>query len=117
MQNNGLSFGILILCLTAVPAFAEEQENYHNCLFDAENKTKAEKAGQTPAIYCASRHFDTAPTAFQAQVLLQDLEGMKQRDPQFREFYETVRKDSSNDIYTDRQIVLMYIDKREVNKD
>lgn len=117
MHNNGLSFGILILCLTAGAAFAEAQENYHNCLFDAENKTKAEQAGQTPAIYCASRHFDTAPTAFQAQVLLQDLEGMKQRDPQFREFYETIRKDSSNDIYTDRQIVLMYIDKREVNKD
>lgn len=103
--------------LLAGPVSAEEQANYHNCLFNKANEARAEQADQTIAIYCASRHFDTAPTAFQAQVLEQDLEGMKQRDPKFKAFYETVRKDSSNDIYSDRQIVLMYIDKREVNKD
>jgi hypothetical protein len=42
---------------------------------------------------------------------------MKARDPAFKAFYDNIRKNSSNDIYTDRQIVLMYIDKREVNKD
>ncbi len=117
MHKKPLFFSVLLMSLLSGIAFAEQQANYHNCLFDKGNEAKAEQAGQTTAIYCASRHFDTAPTAFQAQVLLQDLEGMKQRDPKFREFYETVRKDSGNDIYTDRQIVLMYIDKREVNKD
>lgn len=107
----------LYFALFAAAAMAEEANNYHDCLFNQANEAKAEKASQTIAIYCASRHFDTAPTAFQAQVLMQDLDGMKQRDPKFREFYETVRKNSGNDIYTDRQIVLMYIDKREVNKD
>lgn len=103
--------------LLAGPLSAEEQANYHHCLFDKANEIKAEQADQTLAIYCASRHFDTAPTAFQAQVLLQDLEGMKQRDPKFKAFYDNIRRDSSNNIYSDRQIVLMYIDKREVNKD
>lgn len=117
MYKNCLSLGALLLGMSAGTSLAEEQFNYHNCLFEDSNQSKAEQAGQTLAIYCASRHFDTAPTAFQAQVLLQDLEGMKQRDPKFREFYDTVRKSSGNDIYTDRQIVLMYIDKREVNKD
>lgn len=111
-----LSAGLAFLVFSAVVS-AQEQANYHTCLFDKNNEAKAQDAGQTIAIFCASRHFDTAPTAFQAQVLMQDLEGMKQRDPKFREFYDTVRKNSGNDIYTDRQIVLMYIDKREVNKD
>lgn len=106
-----------LLLFVSSTATAEQQQNYHNCLFNDANEANAAEAEQTLAIYCASRHFDTAPTAFQAQVLLQDLEGMKQRDPKFRAFYDTVRKDSANDIYTDRQIVLMYIDKREVNKD
>lgn len=48
---------------------------------------------------------------------MQDLEGMKQRDPKFKAFYDGIRQHSSNAIYTDQQIVLMYIDKREVNKD
>ena len=117
MYKKVMTFSSLLLIMTATSAYAEEQANYHNCLFDESNEAKAEQADQTLAIYCASLHFDTAPTAFQAQVLLQDLDGMKQRDPKFREFYDTVRKDSGNDIYTDRQIVLMYIDKREVNKD
>lgn len=103
--------------LLAAPLGAEEQANYHNCLFDKAHAKKAEQTEQTLAIYCASRHFDTAPTGFQAQVLLQDLEGMKQRDPKFKAFYDNIRQHSSNDIYSDRQIVLMYIDKREVNKD
>jgi peptidase E len=117
MNKYYLPLTALLLGVSAGSALAEEQANYHNCLFDDANQSQAEQAGQTLAIYCASRHFDTAPTAFQAQVLLQDLDGMKQRDPKFREFYDTVRKNSGNDIYTDRQIVLMYIDKREVNKD
>lgn len=117
MYKNYLPLSILLLGVSAGSVLAEQQDNYHHCLFDDTNQSKAEQAGQTLAIYCASRHFDTAPTAFQAQVLLQDLEGMKQRDPKFRQFYDTVRKSSGNDIYTDRQIVLMYIDKREVNKD
>lgn len=98
-------------------AHAEEQQNYHTCLFNNANESKAEQVGQTIAIYCAERHFDTAPTAFQAQVLTQDLDAMKQRDPKFKAFYDGIRQHSGNDIYTDRQIVLMYIDKREVNKD
>lgn len=117
MYKKVMTLSSLLLIMMATSAYAEEQANYHNCLFDESNEAKAEQSDQTLAIYCASRHFDTAPTAFQAQVLLQDLDGMKQRDPKFREFYDTVRKDSGNDIYTDRQIVLMYIDKREVNKD
>lgn len=107
----------LLLVLSAPTAYAQEQDNYHSCLFDEANESKAEQAGQTLAFFCTSRHFDTAPTAFQAQVLMQDLEAMKQRDPKFKAFYDGIRKHSGNDIYTDRQIVLMYIDKREVNKD
>lgn len=112
------TLGYLALMLgMAGTAQAQEQQNYHTCLFDENNQLKADQSEQTLAIYCASRHFDTAPTAFQAQVLLQDLEGMKQRDPKFKVFYDGIRQHSSNAIYTDRQIVLMYIDKREVNKD
>ncbi len=108
---------ILVLMLFTGAAVAAGQANYHQCLFDDSNEVKADKAGQIIAVYCASRHFDTAPTAFQAQVLNQDLEGMKQRDPKFKTFYDGIRQHSGNDIYTDRQIILMYIDKREVNKD
>jgi hypothetical protein len=111
--------GHLAALLLSVSAFAqaEEQDTYHSCIFDEANQAKAEQAQQTLTVYCASRHFDTAPTAFQAQVLMQDLEGMKQRDPKFKAFYDGIRQHSSNAIYTDQQIVLMYIDKREVNKD
>ena len=105
------------LAICAHPAWAEDQANYHTCLFDPANESKAQQADQTLAFYCTSLHFDTAPTAFQAQVLMQDLDGMKERDPKFKAFYEGIRQHSGNDIYTDRQIVLMYIDKREVNKD
>jgi hypothetical protein len=94
-----------------------EEANYHDCLFNKSNEVKAEKSKQTTAIYCASRHFDTAPRAFQAQVLNQNLEGMKKHDPRFKLYYESIRQHGSNDIYTDQQIILMYIDKREVNKD
>lgn len=107
----------LALIFFSASILAEEQTNYHQCLFDKANEVRAEQAEQTIAIYCASRHFDTAPTAFQAQVLNQDLEGMKKRDPKFKAFYDGVRQNGSNDIYTDRQIILMYIDKREVNKE
>lgn len=105
----------LLLSLSQV-AIAEEQ-NYQTCLFEPQNEAAANEIGQSVAVYCASRHFDTAPTAFQAQVLNQDLEGMKKRDPQFKTFYDGIRQHGSNNIYTDRQIILMYIDKREVNKD
>jgi len=69
------------------------------------------------AMYCVSRHFDTAPIAFQAQVVNQDLDDIKERDPKFKAFYDGIRQHGSNDIYTDRQIILMYIDKQEVSKD
>jgi len=107
----------LAIVLLSVAGVVQAQENYHSCLFDEANQAKADNAEQTLAVFCASRHFDTAPTAFQAQVLMQDLEGMKQRDPKFKAFYDGIRQHGSNDIYSDRQIVLMYIDKREVNKD
>ncbi len=107
----------LALMLSTGTTLAAEQANYHQCLFDESNEIKADKADQTIAVYCAPRHFDTAPTAFQAQVLNQDLDGMKQRDPKFKGFYDGIRQHGGNDIYTDRQIILMYIDKREVDKD
>jgi hypothetical protein len=94
-----------------------EETNYHECLFNKENESQADKVGNSIAIYCTTRFFDTAPTAFQAQVLNQDIEGMKARDPKFKRFYDTVRKNGSNAIYSDKQIILMYIDKREVNKE
>lgn len=115
MQLNTLSVLFIVLSLSQ-QANAEET-NYHDCLFNDNNEVKAEQAHQTTAIYCASRHFDTAPRAFQAQVLKQDLEGMRKRDAQFNAFYEGLRQHGTNDIYTDQQIILMYIDKREVNKD
>jgi pectate lyase len=96
---------------------AHANNNYHECLFNEHTGSLASKSGQTTAIYCTINHFDTAPTAFQAQVLTQELDEMKARDPAFKAFYNNIRKNSSNDIYTDRQIVLMYIDKREVNKE
>lgn len=94
-----------------------EHQNYQQCIFDESLKAELEVSGEPITSYCTIRFFDTAPTAFQALVLLDNLEDMKQRDPKFKAFYETVRKSGSNDIYTDRQIVLMYIDKREVQKD
>ncbi|WP_438969596.1 hypothetical protein [Methylophaga sp.] len=116
MQNKKLTVWLFGLVFNGI-AGADEQANYHSCLFNQNNEVKAEQAEQTIALYCASRHFDTAPTAFQAQVLNQDLEGMKQRDPKFKAFFDGIRQHRGNDIYTDRQIILMYIDKREVNKD
>ncbi|MCB2427108.1 hypothetical protein [Methylophaga pinxianii] len=96
---------------------AAEHDNYQQCIFDESLKADLQATGQAITSYCTVRFFDTAPTAFQALVLLDNLEEMKQRDPKFKAFYDTVRKSGSNDIYTDRQIVLMYIDKREVQKD
>jgi len=95
---------------------AAEHENYQQCIFDESLKVKLEVAGEPITTYCTIRFFDTAPTAFQALVLLDNLEDLKQRDPKFKAFYDMVRMSGSNDIYTDRQIVLMYIDKREVQK-
>jgi hypothetical protein len=115
MGYNKLSI-IFIVLLFNNQSNAEES-NYHDCLFNKNNDVNAEKSKQTTAIYCTSRYFDTAPRAFQAEVLNQDLEGMKQRDPRFNVYYESIRQHGSNDIYTDQQIILMYIDKREVNKD
>ena len=108
---------VILFALFFSSLVSAEEVNYHQCLFNANNTVKAEQAEQTIALYCASRHFDTAPTAFQAQVLKQDLAGMIERDPKFKAFYQGIRKNGSNTIYTDQQIILMYIDKREVNKD
>lgn len=94
-----------------------EHENYQQCIFDESLKAELKALGQPITTYCTVRFFDSAPTAFQALVLLDNLDEMKQRDPKFKAFYDTVRKSGSNDIYTDRQIMLMYIDKREVQKD
>ncbi|MBE0438642.1 MAG: hypothetical protein IBX57_02570 [Gammaproteobacteria bacterium] len=113
-KNISLITIVLLLFSNAINA---EEANYHECLFNKNNEENALNTKQTIALYCASRHFDTAPTAFQAQVLKQDLEGMKKRDPKFKSFYDTMRQNGSYDIYTDQQIILMYIDKREVNKD
>jgi hypothetical protein len=104
---------LLLMCISVGHA----NDNYHECLFNEHTEGLASKAHQSTAIYCTIHHFDTAPTAFQAQVLTHELDEMKARDPAFKAFYDNIRKNSSNDIYTDRQIVLMYIDKREVNKD
>jgi hypothetical protein len=109
-----MKYSVLLTCYISITAYADT--NYHECLFNEETPVLAAEANQTDALYCASRHFDTAPTAFQAQVLQTDLEGMKSRNPKFKAFYEGMRQHQSNDIYTDRQIILMYIDKREVNK-
>ncbi|MEX1200048.1 MAG: hypothetical protein WEB02_04600 [Methylophaga sp.] len=92
-------------------------ENYQQCMFSESVQQKLENTDQPISSYCTVRYFDTAPTAFQANVLLKNLDDMKARDPKFKAFYDKVRESGSNDIYTDRQIVLMYIDKREVNKD
>lgn len=108
---------LALLLSAATQVQAEQPQNYHECLSEEASQLKADEAEQSLAVFCTSRHFDTAPTAFQAQVLIQDLEGMKQRDPKFKAFYDGIRQHSSNAIYSDRQIVLMYIDKREVKKD
>ncbi|MDX1573114.1 MAG: hypothetical protein R3341_03750 [Methylophaga sp.] len=92
-------------------------ENYQQCMFSEAVQKKLESSDEPISSYCTIRYFDTAPTAFQATVLLNNLDDMKARDPKFKAFYDKVRESGSNDIYTDRQIVLMYIDKREVNKD
>lgn len=92
-------------------------ENYQQCMFSESVQKKLEKSDEPISSYCTIRYFDTAPTAFQANVLLNNLDDMKVRDPKFKAFYDKVRESGSNDIYTDRQIMLMYIDKREVNKD
>lgn len=91
-------------------------ENYQQCMFSEVVQKKLENSNQPISTYCTIRYFDTAPTAFQASVLLNNLDDMKSRDPKFKAFYDKVRETGSNDIYTDRQIMLMYIDKREVNK-
>ena len=108
---------LFLLLSLSVSSLAMANNNYHECLYDEAAEMLATEQNKTIAIYCTMQHFDTAPTAFQAQVLTYELDEMKQRDPVFKAFYDTVRKNSSNDIYSDRQIVLMYIDKREVNKD
>lgn len=92
-------------------------ENYQQCMFSETVQQKLADSDEPISSYCTIRYFDTAPTAFQANVLLNNLDDMKARDPKFKAFYDKVRESGSNDIYTDRQIVLMYIDKREVNKD
>src|SRR5690606_18836306 len=100
--------------LLSATANASEQ-NYHQCL-TAEHPQQ-QLADMSLMQWCASRHFDTAPTAIQARVMLPRLDELKQRDARFRAFYDTVRNSGSNAIYSDQQILLMYLDNREVNKD
>lgn len=115
---------LMLLSLLALPLAQAEPvedeaniENYQQCMFSDSVQQKLENSDEPISSYCTIRYFDTAPTAFQANVLLNNLDDMKARDPKFKAFYDKVRESGSNDIYTDRQIVLMYIDKREVNKD
>lgn len=109
---------VLILTFSSLGSvWADQPENYYQCMTSEAVIAETQKSDEAITTYCTMRHFDTAPTAFQATVLVQNLAEFKQRDPQFKAFYDNVRKSSSNAIYTDRQVVLMYIDKREVNKD
>lgn len=115
---------LIVLSLALLPlAHAEPVsdeaniENYQQCMFSENVQQKLQASDEPISTYCTIRYFDTAPTAFQANVLLNNLDDMKARDPKFKAFYDKVRESGSNDIYTDRQIVLMYIDKREVKKD
>lgn len=108
--------GLLLLAFSS-SLWAEKNENYHQCMTNEAVIAETEKSGEAITSYCTMRHFDTAPTAFQATVLVQNLDDFKKRDPKFKAFYDKVRESGSNDIYTEQQIVLMYIDKREVNKD
>lgn len=108
--------GLLLLTIAGL-SWAEKPENYHQCMTSEVVIAETDKSGEAITSYCTMRHFDTAPTAFQASVLVRNLDEFKARDSKFKAFYDKVRESGSNDIYTDRQIVLMYIDKREVNKD
>lgn len=109
---------LVAVCLAFLSGHvAAEHENYQQCIFDESLKAELQDSEEPITTYCTIRFFDTAPTAYQALVLLDNLEQMKQRDPKFQAFYDAVRKSGSNDIYTDRQIMLMYLDKREVQKD
>lgn len=114
---------ILLLLLAMPAAYADvvkdeaNIDNYQQCMFNETVQQKLQSSDEPISTYCTIRYFDTAPTAFQANVLLNNLDDMKARDPKFKAFYDKVRESGSNDIYTDRQIVLMYIDKREVKKD
>lgn len=76
-----------------------------------------EDSGQPLTTQCTIRFFDTAPTAFQTLVLLDNLEQMKQGGPKFKAFYDTVRKNARMISTPTGQIVSMYIDKREAQKD
>lgn len=115
---------LIVLSLALLPLAQAEPvkdeaniENYQQCMFSETVQQKLQNSDEPISTYCTIRYFDTAPTAFQANVLLNNLDDMKARDPKFKAFYDKVRESGSNDIYTDRQIVLMYIDKREVKKD
>ena len=106
---------ILVLSLSATTAFASE--NYFECMQAATQDGVVYDTELPLAIYCTTQHFDTAPIAFQARAMELNIEDMKQNDPAFRAYYETVRRNSTLDIYTDAQVIELYLDKREVNKD
>lgn len=92
-------------------------ENYFECV-EAASKHGVEYDTELPlTIYCTTQHFDTAPIAFQARAMELNIEEMKANDPGFKRHYETIRKNSTLAIYTDAQIIELYLDKREVNKD
>lgn len=92
-------------------------ENYFECMQAATQDGVVYDTELPLAIYCTTQHFDTAPIAFQARAMELNIEDMKQNDPAFRAYYETVRRNSTLDIYTDAQVIELYLDKREVNKD
>lgn len=106
---------MLLVLAASSPLLAAE--NYFECV-EAASKHGVEYDTELPlTIYCTTQHFDTAPIAFQARAMELNIEKMKEKDPGFRRHYETIRKNSTLDIYTDAQVIELYLDKREVNKD
>jgi len=104
--------GVLMMSANSLAA-----ENYFECL-EAASKHGVVYDTELPlTIYCTTQFFDTAPIAFQARAMELNIEEMKANDPGFKRHYETIRKNSTLDIYTDAQIIELYLDKREVNKD
>lgn len=92
-------------------------ENYFECLQAATEQGVAYDTKLPLTLYCATQFFDTAPIGLQARAMELNIEQMKIQDPVFKQYYDTIRKNNNLDIYTDAQIIELYLDKREVNKD
>ncbi|MCC5796056.1 MAG: hypothetical protein JJU48_01855 [Methylophaga sp.] len=112
MMKRILPFLLLPLSTSLLAA-----ENYFECMQAATQQGVVYDTELPLAIYCTTQHFDTAPIAFQARAMELNIEDMKKNDPTFRAYYDTVRRNSTLDIYTDAQVIELYLDKREVNKD